>query len=174
MLMKTKTVDFHHVDPNQKDMDAKLINWASWVRPRAPNWVSPMFRQSQSNSRQWHTPEIRQTCDVIGAQAMEKAVFYLPESHRTAIRWHYVFPVSPAKVCRALGVSMDGLAELAAHPNQLESHRPSIQSGLAAIERVLPSLEPMAIGVGMVVCKEKIAGPGIGAQDIHDLLGAKA
>ena len=112
MLMKTKTVDFHHVDPHQKEMDAKLMNWASWVRPRAPSWVSPMFRQAQSNSRQWHTPEIRQTCDVIGAQAMEKAVFHLPENQRTAIRWHYVYPVSPTKVCRALGVSMDGLADL--------------------------------------------------------------
>lgn len=112
MLMKTKTVDFHHVDPHQKDVDAKLMNWASWVRPRSPNWVSPMFRQAQSNSRQWHTPEIRQTCDVIGAQAMEKAVAYLPESQRTAIRWHYVYPVSPAKACRALGVSMNGLAGL--------------------------------------------------------------
>lgn len=72
-----------------------------------------------------------------------------------------------ARIMRGMA---NALADLAAHPNQIEIHRPSIQSGLAAIERVLPSLEPMAIGVGMVACKELIAGPGIGAQDIHDLL----
>lgn len=112
MLMKTRAVDFHAVPEDQKEMDASLKNWAAWVKPRSPSWVSPMFRQAMSGARQWHQPEIRETCDVLAAQAIEKAVFHLPERHRTAIRWHYVFPVSPSKVCRELGTSMDDLASL--------------------------------------------------------------
>ena len=114
MLMKTKTIDLHAVSEKHAAIDAKLVNWAAWVKPRSASWCSPMFRQAQSNSRQWHAPEIRQTCDIIGAQAIEKAVCKLPEKHRDAIRWHYVFPVAPAKVCRALGVSYEGLALLVA------------------------------------------------------------
>ena len=64
------------------------------------------------------------------------------------------------------------LADLAQHPAQLELHRPAIQSGLAAIERVLPDLEPLAIGVGMVKCKAAIARNGISAADIQQMLGA--
>lgn len=62
------------------------------------------------------------------------------------------------------------LADLDAHPEQLETHRPAIQSGLSAIERVLPSLDPLAIGVGMSECKSRIGGAGISTQDIDALL----
>jgi DNA-directed RNA polymerase specialized sigma24 family protein len=109
MLMKTKTVDFHHVEDHQRDMDKRLQNWARWVKPRSPSWVSPMFRQARSNAWQWHTPEVRETCDMLDAQAMEKAVAALPEKHRTAIRWHYVYPVQPFKVQKALGVTEQAL-----------------------------------------------------------------
>jgi hypothetical protein len=74
-----------------------------------------------------------------------------------------------ARIMRGLA---SALADLAAHPAQIETHRPAIQSGLAAIERVLPRLEPLALGVGMVECKNRIAGAGIGSNDIHQLLGA--
>ena len=46
---------------------------------------------------------------------MEKAVAMLPEKHASAIRWHYVYAtrgMQPGKVCRLLGVSASGLAEL--------------------------------------------------------------
>ena len=76
-----------------------------------------------------------------------------------------------ARIMRGLA---SALADLAAHPAQLETHRPAIQSGLAAIERVLPSLEPLALGVGMVECKNRIEAQGIGANDIHAMLGSDA
>ena len=123
MLMKTRALDFHHVEEGQRGIDARLQNWASWVKPRAPSWVSPMFRMCRSNSRQWHMPEIRETCDVIGAQAMEKAVYHLPAKHRDAIRWHYVCPVTPAKMCRHLGVNMEGLALLVREGRQMLMNR---------------------------------------------------
>lgn len=119
MLMKTRAVDFHHVEEHQRAIDARLLNWAAWVRPRAQSWCSPMFRQAQSNSRQWHAPEPKAALDLIGAQAMEKAVSKLPEKHRDAIRWHYVYNSAPHKMCRHLGVSLDGLAQLVRDARQM-------------------------------------------------------
>lgn len=112
MLMKVKAVDFHHVPPEQQAIDAKLRNWSAWVKPRQVSQMASIWKLGKSNARQWHAPEIRETCDIIQAQAMEKAVYHLPEKHRDAIRWHYVYPVTPLKMCRHLGVSMEGLADL--------------------------------------------------------------
>lgn len=123
MLMKVKSIDFHHVPADQQAIDAKLRNWSAWVKPRAVSWSSPIWRLGKSNTRQWHTPEIRETCDMIAAQAMEKAVYHLPEKHRDAIRWHYVFPISPVKLCRHLGVTMEGLAELVQQGRQMLINR---------------------------------------------------
>lgn len=123
MLMRTKSVDFHYVEPGHKDIDAKLCNWRAWVTPRAPSWVSPMFRMALSNTRQWHAPELRPTCDVLGAMAMEKAVSKLPEPFRTAIRWNYVTPVNPRKACQVLGLSMDGLAKAVRDARQMLINR---------------------------------------------------
>lgn len=108
-MNKPGSVDFHYIEENHRHIDGVLKNWASWVTPRAPSWVSPMFRMAKSNTRQWHAPEIRETCDVIGAMQMEKAVSKLPEPHRTAIRWHYVIRCSPTAACRELGLSHAGL-----------------------------------------------------------------
>lgn len=123
MLMRTKSVDFHYIEPGHKDIDAKLRNWSAWVTPRAPSWVSPTWRMARSNARQWHQPEIRPTCDVLGALAMEKAVSKLPEPFRTAIRWHYVTPVSPTKACKVLGLTMDGLGKAVRDARQMLINR---------------------------------------------------
>lgn len=123
MLMKTRSVDFHHVEDHQKDIDEKLHNWARWVTPRAPSWVSPMFRMAKSNSRQWHQPEIRETCDIIGAMLMEKEVCKLPEPHRAAIRWHYVIKCGPVKACKALGLTTEGLAKTVRDGRQMLINR---------------------------------------------------
>ncbi len=72
-----------------------------------------------------------------------------------------------ARIMRGMA---SALQELAHHHDQLELHRPAIQSGLAAIERVIPDLEMLAVGVGFAECQERIAGTGIGAEDIHQLL----
>lgn len=123
MLMKTNSIDFHHIEDGHKEIDKVLQNWARWVRVSHVSWVSPMFRQAQSNSRQWHQPEIRETCDILAAQAMEKAVYHLPERHRFAVRWHYVFQGSPAKAARNCGVTLDGLAKLARDGRQMLINR---------------------------------------------------
>jgi len=43
---------------------------------------------------------------------MEKAVYALPEKHREAVRWWYVYRRNPAAMARSLGVSKQGLADL--------------------------------------------------------------
>jgi len=43
---------------------------------------------------------------------MEKAVYALPEKHREAVRWWYVYRRDPVAMARKLGVSKQGLADL--------------------------------------------------------------
>jgi DNA-directed RNA polymerase specialized sigma24 family protein len=110
----TKTyVDFNTVEPGHHLIHADLENWALWVRVshRSP-WTAPaMFRECRSNAWQWHTPEHRENCDLLAAQAMEKAVSKLPPTHRAAVRWRYVFKGSPRKMANSLGLTLEGLAK---------------------------------------------------------------
>jgi hypothetical protein len=72
-----------------------------------------MFRQYRSKSWQWHTPELRAAVNIPEAVAMEKAVSLLPEKHREAIRWCYVFAGGPVAImARRLAVTKEGLMEL--------------------------------------------------------------
>lgn len=122
--MQTKPqIDFHAVEAKHAQIDARLRNWAEWVRPRRPSWISPMFRMARSNSRQWHSPEVGVQIDSLDAQAMEKAVFGLPPPHRDAVRWSYVICCRPAIACRALAVSMDGLHLLVRDGRQMLHNR---------------------------------------------------
>jgi hypothetical protein len=112
MLMKTRAIDFLEIEDCHQTIHKALENWARWVQVRSPSWVSPMFLQAQSNARQWHQPEIRETCDILGAMAMEKAVGKLPEAQRAAIRWFYVYQGCPLRKARKLGVHQLGLKQL--------------------------------------------------------------
>lgn len=112
--MKRDYIDFHEVADIHLAIHARLCNWARWVRVRpASSWtVSPMFRQYRSKAFQWHVPEIKDEIDTLDAQAMEKAVFHLPDPHRAAIRWNYVFASNPGGMARQLGLSSDGLMRM--------------------------------------------------------------
>lgn len=105
-------IDFHIVPEHQLPMHERLLNWARWVRVAHPRWQSPIWRLGKSNSRQWHTPEVREETDILDAQRMEKAVGRLPEKHRAAVRWHYVFRTTPIQARRMLGVTNEGLQRL--------------------------------------------------------------
>jgi DNA-directed RNA polymerase specialized sigma24 family protein len=106
-------IDFHLVQDGHLAIHSRLEAWAAWVRVRPHGWqVAPMFRQAQSNWRQWHAPELRPQPNIPEAIEMEKLVSLLPEKHRTAIRWSYVFPGNPAAMARKLAVSPEGLREL--------------------------------------------------------------
>ena len=111
--MKREDIDFHIVRDEHLGVHEALLNWSRWVRVRPHGWqVAPMFRQYRSKAWQWERPVIRDSINVLAAVAMEKAVSKLPEKHRDAIRWSYVFGGHPAKVARDLGVSKQGLSDL--------------------------------------------------------------
>ncbi|MES2187290.1 MAG: hypothetical protein V4505_22260 [Pseudomonadota bacterium] len=117
-------VDFHAVESAHRATDARLLNWARWVQARGPAaQTCPMFRMAKSSSRQWHAPEHTPQTDAIDAQKVEKLVAGLPPPHRDALRWCYVAPCSPGKACRALAVSMEGLARLVRDGRQMVGNR---------------------------------------------------
>lgn len=112
MLMKVKYVDFHVVEPEHGDMHARLENWAAWVKVRGMHWMAPIWKLGKSNGRQWDTPEGRPAINTLDGMLIEKQVSALPEKHRAAIRWHYVYRHSPNKEAKSLGVSMEALQAL--------------------------------------------------------------
>ena len=114
MLMRIQeTVDYNHIKPEHEAIHARLENWSRWVRVRPHGWSThPMWR-SALTSRQWDvSPHIGTPVDTLDAALMEKAVYALPEKHREAVRWWYVYRRDPAAMARNLGVSKQGLADL--------------------------------------------------------------
>ena len=74
----------------------------------------PMFRFAKSNARQWEIdPPIHVEINTLAAHEVEKAVAGLPDKHRTAIRWSYVFGHIPVHIVRReLGVTKDALCQM--------------------------------------------------------------
>lgn len=103
------TIDFARVEEHQLPIHDRLRNWARWVVVRPQSRVHVMFKNYRSHAWQWYTPEIRETCDLIDAQALEKVVGTLPPKHRAAVRWAYVYRASPAIAVRELGLTYEGL-----------------------------------------------------------------
>ncbi len=112
--MRTREiVDFNHVATEHEAIHARLENWRRWVIVRPHGWqTAPMFRMYQSKARQWEAPVIQNPVDTLDAALMEKAVYALPEKHREAVRWWYVYRRDPVAMARNLGVSKQGLADL--------------------------------------------------------------
>lgn len=110
----TEIVDYNHIATHHEAIHARLVNWERWVRVRPHGWFThPMFRMYQSKARQWEeSPRIGTPVDTLDAALMEKAVYALPEKHREAVRWWYVYRRDPAAMARSLGVSKQGLADL--------------------------------------------------------------
>jgi DNA-directed RNA polymerase specialized sigma24 family protein len=110
--MKRDYIDFHFVEPHQIAIHDRLINWARYVQVKVPHWVAPIWKLGKSNTRQWHAPEPRIEVDILDGHAVEKAVYALPEKHRAAIRWHYVYKSGPVAACRKIGVNAEMLRRL--------------------------------------------------------------
>ncbi len=108
----TQNPDFHYVPEDQKAIDARLENWASYVRVKPPSWVSPIWKLGKSNGRQWHQPEHRPMCDTLDGHVIEKAVYLLPELHRAALRWAYVYKHHPARFCQQHGITKVSLGQV--------------------------------------------------------------
>ena len=108
-----ETVDYNHIPAHHEAIHERLENWARWVRVRPHGWQThPMFRMYQSKARQWEAPVIQNPVNTIDAALIEKAVYALPDKHREAVRWWYVYRRDPVAMARNLGVSKQGLADL--------------------------------------------------------------
>lgn len=120
-----KAVDFNHIPTRQDAINLRLEDWAQWVQARPQPWkCQPMWRFAQSKARQWHEPEIRREPDPLKAHETERAVAFLPEKHRTAIRWCYVFPWIPVSMVRqSLGVTREGLLDLVVQGRDMVQNR---------------------------------------------------
>lgn len=113
MRAQDTIVDYNHVQDRHQAIHARLENWRRWVIVRPHGWQThPMWRNSRT-SRQWEvSPYIGVPVNTIDAALMEQAVYALPEKHREAVRWWYVYRRNPAAMARSLGVSKQGLADL--------------------------------------------------------------
>ena len=105
--------DFHTVRHEHIGIHDALCNWARCVRVAvAGGKPAPMFRAYRS-SEVWAADEARIPTDTLAGWKMERAVSNLPEKHRAAIRWHYVFYAgkkgTPAKVAHKLAVTETAL-----------------------------------------------------------------
>lgn len=127
MLMPVKRVNLvnlHAVESHQRAIDARLANWARWVRPSRQSWICPMFRQYRSKAWQWERPPVKDPIDTLDAMIMEKAVCALPEKHRQSIQWAYYAPFIPvARVLRYLGVNDEALFVLICDSRQILINR---------------------------------------------------
>ena len=72
-----------------------------------------MFRLYRA-PKQWESDlQIRIEINTLAAHEIERAVSFLPDKHRTAIRWCYVHSHVPVgKVQRELGTTREALAGL--------------------------------------------------------------
>jgi DNA-directed RNA polymerase specialized sigma24 family protein len=112
-MKREEHVDYFIVRDEHLAIHARLESWARWVRVRPHGWqVAPMFRQYRSKAWQWEMPEVKPTLNIPEAVEMEKAVSQLPEKHREAIRWVYVWRDSPVATAKRLAVTKQGLLDL--------------------------------------------------------------
>ena len=103
-------IDINHIQARHDTINLQLENWARWARVNNnPIAIQPMFRMYQSKARHWDIdPAIRVEVNTLEASEMERAVYRLPEKHRTLVRWFYVYSEVPlGKVLRDVGMTRD-------------------------------------------------------------------
>ena len=107
-------IDLSHVRPRHDVINLRLEEWARWVKVKPQAWaMQPMFRLYKA-PKQWESDaHITISINTLAAHEIERAVSMLPDKHRAAIRWAYVFAYIPInRVRRELGVTTEELAHL--------------------------------------------------------------
>jgi hypothetical protein len=106
--------DYNHIPARHDAINLRLEEWARYVRVKPQAWiVQPMFRLYRA-PKQWESDlHIRIEINTLAAHEIERAVSFLPDKHRTAIRWAYVFSYIPdARIRAELGLTREALAGL--------------------------------------------------------------
>jgi len=127
--------DFSAIPSRQDAINLRLEQWARWVRVTPKAWgAQPMFRFAKSNSRQWEvSPVIHEELDMLECHEIERAVSMLPDKHRDAIRYVYVYPqIHINKILRELAVRPDTLQRLIIDARDMLNNR--LQMRLANTE----------------------------------------
>ncbi len=76
---------------------------------------------------------------------------------------------------RILAGTANALADLAQDPKSIEAQRGAIVSGLAAIDRLMPSLHPLSMAAGALELDQLLAQTGsMGTSDVRKALGMAA
>ena len=114
--MKRENCDLFVVLPHHLSIHDRLGNWSRYVRVNGRHarlfGRQPMFEAYRS-SEVWGNEGSGVPVDQIDGHKIEKAVGQLPEKHRDAIRWHYVYVwIQPGRMQRHLGVTRPGLMDL--------------------------------------------------------------
>ena len=112
-------IDLFVVPPQQSATHERLENWARWVVPGYPMKVSPMFRLTRSNSRQWHEPVLMPSVDSKDAILVERTISKMPPKHAAVLRWYYVAKSGEKQARRILGVTRAGLFQLVCDARQM-------------------------------------------------------
>ena len=119
-------IDFHAVEEKHLAIHGRLVNWGTWCNGSTASSTSPMFRlyiaSAQARSHDGVTYGVS-SVDRLDATAIAKAVAALPESHRSAVNWCYVRPVSPKRAAQSIGTSLDGLMQLLRDGRQMLINR---------------------------------------------------
>ena len=105
-------IDYFRVPEGQAEIHIRLENWGNWVKPGFGTAICPMFRLARSNSRQWHTPELRATINLGDAILIEKHVAKLSPRNAAALRWCYVFRTGERHARKVLDTDRPGLFKL--------------------------------------------------------------
>jgi hypothetical protein len=107
--------DYSHVTTRHDQIHYRLESWARWVKVKPQAWKAQALWRMYRAPRQYayETADIKIELNTLECHETERAVSSLPEKHRTAIRWVYVFSYVPPNIIRRdLGVTRDGLGEL--------------------------------------------------------------
>lgn len=127
-MRKKQYVDYNHVPFDQEEMHNSLLNWARWINSGVGGWAchpmwKPCIAKEMEVLRQRREVEPEEPVRIDDAVAMERAVAALPEKHRKAVRWNYVFKHNPLAACKAIAVSKDELARLVRDGRQMLINR---------------------------------------------------
>lgn len=107
--------DYSHVTTRHDQIHYRLESWARWVKPGQQAWKAQGIWRNYRAPRQYayETADIKTELNTLECHETERFVSALPDKHRTAIRWVYVFSFIPPNVVRRdLGVTRDGLSDL--------------------------------------------------------------
>lgn len=108
-------IDLHHIDARHDAINIRLEQWARWVTVRPQAWkMQPMFRSYRAPRQYaYETADIKVAPNTLECHEIERIVSHLPEKHRHALRWFYVYPyISDSRIRRELGETRAGLVDL--------------------------------------------------------------